>query len=87
MLESDIRMSTQFKRIREDSVMCTVQGCADVAVFFVARNHSREHPWSAPAAYCEAHAQDAAKLLGHPWPVSDRRPVEKISSSTRYLAG
>jgi hypothetical protein len=52
--------------------MCTVQGCAGAAAFFLpAGNRSSVHPRPAPAAYCEAHARAAAQALGLPLPAEE----------------
>jgi hypothetical protein len=88
MLKSLIPMTTRIKSIRKDSVMCTVQGCSEVAAyFFLAGVASGENRRSIPAAYCDEHAEDAAKRLGHPWPISERKPAEKVLRSTKYLVG
>jgi hypothetical protein len=68
--------------------MCTVQGCADVAAYFLmATTQLGVHARSGPAAYCEAHAEDAAKRMGHPWPVSESKPAQQVSRNTRSLVG
>jgi hypothetical protein len=88
MLESDSPMTTEFKPIRDESVMCTVQGCSEVAAYFlVAGMPPGAKRRSISAAYCDAHAEDAAKRLGHPLPISERKPVEKVARNTRYMVG
>jgi hypothetical protein len=74
-------MVTRIKRIHENCVMCTVQGCAAVAEYFVSATSA------GPAAYCETHAEDAARQLGHPWPVLDCKPPQKVSRNLRSLVG
>ena len=81
-------MTTLFKRIRENTVMCTVQGCSQVAAFFYAAGTgSDSNPRPVAAAYCETHAEDAAKRLGHSWPVAERKPAEKAIRDFKYVAG
>jgi len=68
--------------------MCTVQGCSEVAgFFFVAGLDPAAAPRAVPAAYCEAHAEDAARRLGHPWPIPERKPADKAGRKLKYLAG
>jgi len=80
-------MVTRFKRIPQNSVMCTVQGCEKVAAFFVTATRSGASAPPTPAAYCETHAQDAAKRLGHPWPISERKPADAVARNAKSLVG
>ena len=87
VLKSLVPMTTQFKRIPEKTVMCTVQGCSEVAAFFFAGMGPGPGAQSIAAAYCEEHAEDAARRLGHPWPIAERKPPEKIERNARYSTG
>lgn len=73
----DFPMVCQFRPIRKEAVMCTVQGCTYIAAFVF----TGEIDWgtgghSVVAAYCDHHAEDAATRLGHQWPIPDRRPQD-----------
>jgi hypothetical protein len=78
-------MVTRFKRIPQNSVMCTVQGCGEVAAFFVTATNSGANSRPAPAAYCSAHAADAAKRLNQPWPISERKSAEPAARNAGSL--
>jgi hypothetical protein len=81
-------MTTEFRRLRADAVMCTVQGCSQVAEFFFhAWIDSNPDSRSIPAAYCETHAQDAAKRLGQPWPIPERKAPAHVPGNRKYMAG
>jgi hypothetical protein len=59
-------MATQFKPILNHGVMCTIQGCGEVAEFYA----RYPHPLTGElvlAAYCEVHARLAAKRISYPW--------------------
>ena len=67
-------MATEIRRLRANTVMCTVQGCGQVAEFFLAWIDANADSRSIPAAYCETHAQDAAKRLGQQLrPIAERK--------------
>ena len=67
-------MRHPFHRISADSVMCTEQGCPRVAEFvYIAAYDSAAGRPSMVAAYCEAHAVEAARRMGEPLPVPERR--------------
>jgi hypothetical protein len=72
-------MSAQFKRIHEDSVICTAEGCAKIAAFYL--RYQEPFQCESVAAYCELHAEEAAKRLKHPWPITEencnRFPIER----------
>jgi hypothetical protein len=81
-------MTLRFKPIREGSVMCTMQGCSEVAQFFLAaavRSAANARP--IPQAYCQVHAQDAAKRLGQPWPTPENKVAGSAAHQAKYMAG
>ena len=80
-------MTTRFKRLREDTVMCTAQGCSDVAGFFFSADVDSATNRAVAAAYCEAHAADAARRLGHPWPIAERKPAERTGRKAKVRIG
>jgi hypothetical protein len=57
-------MATQFKQIQKSSVMCTVQGCGEVAAFY-ARHCDPFRGEPVLAAYCKEHAEAAAERHFH----------------------
>ena len=87
MIQSDVSMTTRFKRLREDTVMCTAQGCPDVAGFFFSAAVATGSNRAVAAAYCEQHAADAARRLGHPWPLTEPKPVERAGRKAKYRMG
>jgi hypothetical protein len=80
-------MIARFKRMSEDTVMCTAQGCSEVAQFFCSAPLSPGSNRPVTAAYCEVHAADAAKRVGHPWPISDPKPSERTGRRRGASAG
>src|SRR5262249_5968168 len=66
-----VLMATQFKQIREHTVMCTVQACGEVAEFYL-RYWDRFRGEPVIGAYCEVHSMAAARRLGCPWPTRER---------------
>lgn len=72
-------MPHPFHRISADSVMCTEQGCPRVAAFvYMGAFDSGTGKPSAMAAYCDAHAVAAARRMGEPLPVPERRRAAPI---------
>ncbi len=68
-------MVAHFRPIRKETVMCSVAGCLRVAAFvFTGDSECAAGERSVVAAYCDHHAQEAAKGLGHQWPISERQP-------------
>jgi len=54
--------------------MCTEQGCPRVAAFaYMGDFDSRTGNPSVVAAYCDAHAVEAARRMGEPLPIPGRR--------------
>lgn len=81
-------MATHFRPIRKETVMCTVQGCAQVAEFaFTGEFDGRSGGRSVVAAYCHAHAQETAVRLGHPWPIPGHRQPEPMVRALAFRAG
>ena len=79
-------MTTHFKRIREEAVMCTIQGCPEAAnYFFIAGTDLNAGSGTVRAAYCEKHAQEAAKRMGRPWPMAERKSLERTGRKTTSL--
>jgi hypothetical protein len=67
-------MPHPFRRISADTVMCTEQGCPRVAAFvYMGAFDSRVGKPSVVAAYCDAHAMEAARRMGQPLPLPERR--------------
>jgi hypothetical protein len=54
-------MATQFKQVHKSGVMCTVQGCGEVAALFYARHCDPFRREPVLAAYCKEHAEAAAE--------------------------
>ena len=80
-------MDPVFRPIRRETVMCTVQGCLDVAAYLVTGSTDRGDSRTRVAAYCQRHAEEAAARLGHPWPIPERRPAEEIVRTRVFRAG
>jgi len=81
-------MDPHFRPIPEETVMCTVQGCPRSAAFLFSgiADHSYGGQPSI-AAYCDGHAKETAARLGHPWPISTRRPPEREQRARVSRAG
>jgi len=81
-------MVTHFRPIRKETVMCTVQGCAQVAAFaFTGEFDGRAGGRSVVAAYCDAHAHEAAARLGQPWPIPGHRQQDALAHALAFRAG
>lgn len=81
-------MTPQFTPIRKETVMCTVQGCQHVATFvFTGGIDCNSGGRSVVAAFCDVHAEQTAGQVGHPWPVPERRPQERIARTLVSRAG
>jgi len=65
-------MGPMFRRIAKATVMCTVQGCDNVATFMFTGSSGRGSG-SRPAvgAFCHPHAKETAARIGHPWPLPE----------------
>ena len=65
--------------------MCTEQGCPRVAAFvYMGAFDSSAGKPSMVAAYCDAHAAEAARRMGQPLPIPERRrtaPVMRAQSA------
>jgi hypothetical protein len=85
---SSFPMAPHFRPISEDTVMCTVQGCVCVASFvFIGGINCSAGGRSAVAAYCDRHAEEAATRSGHPWPIPERRPPDRVERARSFRAG
>jgi len=81
-------MTPQFTAIRKETVMCTVQGCPYVATFvFTGGIDCHSGGRSLVAAYCDHHAEQAARQVGLQWPVAERRPQERVVRTLASRAG
>jgi hypothetical protein len=81
-------MVSNFRPIRLETVMCTVQGCVHVAAFVFAGEIDRGTGGrSIVAAYCDHHAEETATRLNHPWPIPDRRPQDRVVRARSFRAG
>jgi hypothetical protein len=80
-------MDPVFRPTRRETVMCTVQGCVDVAAFLVTGGTDCGNSRTRVAAYCQRHAEEAAARLGHPGPIPERHPAEQIVRTRVLRAG
>jgi hypothetical protein len=66
-------MLLQIRTVREEAVMCTVQACSRVAryVFTGIIDTDTGSPGMV-AVYCDPHAAEEARRLGHPWPLGEQ---------------
>jgi hypothetical protein len=81
-------MAPQFRPIRKETVMCTVQGCGRVAAFvFTAGIDSGAGGSSVVAAYCGRHAEESATRLGHPWPIAERPQQDRLVRTASFRLG
>jgi hypothetical protein len=78
-------MDPQFRPIRKETVMCTVQSCLHVATFVFAGRDAAGRP--VVAAYCDHHAAEAATQLDQPWPIPQRLPEDRVARSGFFRAG
>jgi hypothetical protein len=78
-------MDDYFRPIREEVVMCTVQGCLHVAAFVFSGGDDRGGR-AVIEAYCHQHAEEAATRLGHPWPIPERHSVDHAVRARAYRA-
>jgi hypothetical protein len=68
-------MLLQIRTVRQETVMCTVQACTRVARYvFTGSIDTDTGAPSIVAAYCDPHAAEEARRLGHPWPVAEEGP-------------
>jgi len=67
-----------------DSVMCTVQGCHQIAAFAFKGVPDGTAGKTVVAAYCESHASEVARRAGHPWPASEC-DSERVRENSRAL--
>ena len=81
-------MVPQFRPIRKETVMCTVQGCGHVAKFvFTGGIDCGAGGPSLVAAYCAHHAEESAARLGHPWPIPVRSQQDRLVRTASLRAG
>ena len=80
-------MDPVFRPIRRETVMCTVQGCVDVAAFLFTGATDSGSGGPIIAAYCHRHTEEAATRLGRPWPIPERRPEERIVRTRVFRVG
>lgn len=80
-------MDSLFRPIRKETVMCTVQGCEDVAAFvFTGLVNGAEEGRPVVAAYCDRHAEQTAAQLGHPLPPAGRMPEGRLTRARVFRA-
>jgi len=79
-------MNPQFRPVRRQSVMCTVQGCAAVATF-VSTGDPAFGGRPVMEAYCDRHAAEAAARIAHPSPVAESRSPDQPARSRVFRAG
>ena len=82
-----LQMDAHFRPIRKETVMCTVQGCLHVATFVFAGCDRGAGGRSVVGAYCHQHAEEAATRVGHPWPIPERLPEERVVGTRILRAG
>ena len=81
-------MMPSFRSIRRETVICTVPGCVlEAAFLFTGGTEAGKTSRPVLAAYCEQHAEEAAARSGHPWPIAERRPEERIVPARALRAG
>jgi hypothetical protein len=63
--------------------MCTLHTRSNIAAFLLTAGIER----GTVAAYCDHHAEEEAKRLGHPWPIPEHKSQDRMVRPRFYRAG